>query len=108
MVTWPSCIASSSAAWVFGGVRLISSASTTLAKTGPRLSRKLPVSESKTFVPTTSAGIMSGLNWMRLKETSSARAALRASSVLAVPGTPSSRMCPPASRPTSRPWTASS
>ena len=35
-VTWRSCMASSSAAWVFGGVRLISSARITLAKIGPR------------------------------------------------------------------------
>ena len=34
-VTCCSCIASSSAAWVLGGVRLISSASTRLAKIGP-------------------------------------------------------------------------
>ena len=33
--TWPSSIASSSADWVFGGVRLISSASSRLVKTGP-------------------------------------------------------------------------
>ena len=33
--TWPSPIASSSAAWVFGGVRLISSASSSSVKTGP-------------------------------------------------------------------------
>ena len=39
-VTWCSCIAWSSAAWVLGGVRLISSASTTLAKTGPWTKRK--------------------------------------------------------------------
>ena len=37
--TWRSSIASSSAAWVFGGVRLISSASIRLVKTGP--SRKV-------------------------------------------------------------------
>ena len=34
-VTWRSCIASSSAAWVFGDVRLISSTSRTFANTGP-------------------------------------------------------------------------
>ena len=34
-VTWYSCIASSSAAWVFGGVRLISSARMICAKIGP-------------------------------------------------------------------------
>ena len=37
MLTWPSSIASRRAAWVFGGARLISSASTTFANTGPRL-----------------------------------------------------------------------
>ena len=37
MVTWPSFMASSRADCVFGVVRLISSASRTLAKTGPRL-----------------------------------------------------------------------
>ena len=35
MLTWPSAIASSSAACVFGGVRLISSASSRLVKIGP-------------------------------------------------------------------------
>ena len=38
-VTWYSCIASSSAACVFGGVRLISSASMMFAKIGPRMNR---------------------------------------------------------------------
>ena len=33
--TWNSSIASSSEAWVFGGVRLISSASSRLVNTGP-------------------------------------------------------------------------
>ena len=35
MVTWRSSMASSSAAWVLGVARLISSASRTCAKTGP-------------------------------------------------------------------------
>ncbi len=39
--TCPSCIASSSAAWVFGGVRLISSASSTFVNTGPGAEREL-------------------------------------------------------------------
>ena len=39
-VTVCSCIASSSADWVFGVARLISSASTMLAKTGPASNRK--------------------------------------------------------------------
>ena len=66
MVTWRSCIASSSADCVFGGVRLISSASTRLAKIGPCRRRNAWVARSKTFVPTTSAGMRSGENWMRL------------------------------------------
>ena len=41
MVTRRSCMASSSAACVFGGVRLISSASSRLVKIGPGLKRKL-------------------------------------------------------------------
>ena len=35
MVTWRSCIASSRALWTLAGARLISSASTRLAKIGP-------------------------------------------------------------------------
>ena len=42
IVTCPSSIASSSAAWVLGGVRLISSASTIVANTGPLRSSKRP------------------------------------------------------------------
>ena len=42
-MTWYSCIASSSAAWVLGGVRLISSASSTWAKIGPRTKRSARV-----------------------------------------------------------------
>src|SRR3989475_4875119 len=38
-VTWCSCIAWSSAAWVLGGVRFTSSASTIFANTGPRTNR---------------------------------------------------------------------
>jgi len=40
--TCPSLIASSSADWVRGEARLISSASTTFVKIGPSLKRKLP------------------------------------------------------------------
>jgi hypothetical protein len=38
-----SCMASSSAAWVFGGVRLISSASSMLVNTGPARNAKSPL-----------------------------------------------------------------
>ena len=68
-VTRCSCIASSSADCVFGGVRLISSASTMFAKIGPGVntSRRPPVSGSSWMmsVPVMSLGIRSGVNWMR-------------------------------------------
>ena len=102
VVTWRSCIACSRAAWVFGGVRLISSASTMLAKTGPGTKRndrrRVAASSSRISVPVMSPGIRSGVNWMRENERSSTRARVLISSVLARPGTPSSRTCPPAKR----------
>ena len=50
-VTWYSCIASSSAAWVLGGVRLISSARMMFAKIGPRMNRmtRFPVARSSSM-----------------------------------------------------------
>ena len=99
-VTWYSCIASSSAAWVFGGVRLISSARMMFAKIGPRMNRmtRLPVarSSSMTSAPRMSEGIRSGVNWMRLNRRSTASASFLMMSVFARPGTPRSRQCPPA------------
>ena len=63
-VTWCSCMAWSSAACVLGGVRLISSARTTLAKTGPCTKRnaRFPVvrSSSMISVPVMSLGMRSG------------------------------------------------
>ena len=41
-----------------------------------------------------SAGIRSGVNWMRLNDRSRLRASVLTSSVLASPGTPSSRQWP--------------
>ena len=41
-----------------------------------------------------SAGIRSGVNWMRLNSSDSASASVRIISVLARPGTPTSRQCP--------------
>src|SRR5229473_2098001 len=97
-VTRCSCMAWSSAACVLGGVRLISSAKSTLAKTGPGTKRKArrPVvwSSSSTSVPVMSLGIRSGVNWMRLKVSDSASAKVEMSSVLASPGTPTKRQCP--------------
>ncbi len=45
-------------------------------------------------VPVMSAGIRSGVNWMRLNERLSARARVLIIKVLASPGTPSSRQWP--------------
>src|SRR5215471_12931806 len=101
-VTWYSCIASSSAACVRGGVRLISSARMMFANTGPRMNRtcRFPVSASSsmTSVPRMSDGIRSGVNWIRLNLRLTASASVLMSSVFARPGTPRSRQCPPAKR----------
>ena len=47
-----------------------------------------------TSVPVMSAGIRSGVNWMRLNDRFSVRASVLIISVLARPGTPSSRQWP--------------
>src|SRR5437763_1959825 len=60
IVTCRSSIASSKAACVFGGVRLISSASKRSVKTGPRRRLKFDDATLKTFVPVISEGIKSG------------------------------------------------
>src|SRR5882724_461488 len=101
IVTARSCIACSRAAWVFGGVRLISSASSSWVKIGPRVSANWLVWKLNRLVPRTSPGIRSGVNWMRPNFSERAAAKVRASRVLATPGTPSSRTCPSDSRLTS-------
>ena len=96
IVSWPtvtsrSCIACKSAAWVLGGVRLISSARMMLAKIGPgtnRNARRPASGSSRTLVPVMSEGIRSGVNWMRLKLTSRILAIELTIRVLARPGTP--------------------
>src|SRR5579862_1119559 len=98
IVTERSFMASSRADCVLGGVRLISSASSTSVKMGPLVSTNSLVWKLKRLVPSRSPGIRSGVNWMRPNCKPSVAANAWASSVLAVPGTPSSRMCPPASR----------
>ena len=50
------------------------------------------------FVPTMSAGMRSGVNWMRLKSSSRTSDSVRTSIVLPRPGTPSSSACEPARR----------
>ena len=87
-VTWRSCIASSSAACVRAGVRLISSASSTFVKTAPGTNCGSP--SFFTVVPIRSSGVVSGVNWMRLKRTPSTRAMPAAIIVFATPGGPSS------------------
>src|SRR5579872_1889360 len=98
MVMTRSFIACSSAAWVFGGVRLISSASSNWVKIGPLVRMKVLVWKLNRFVPSTSPGIRSGVNWIRPNCSDRLAANVRAISVLAVPGTPSSRMWPPTRR----------
>ena len=44
-----------------------------------------------TFSPTSSVGVVSGVNWTRLKSAPSTYAVARPSSVFAVPGGPSRR-----------------
>ena len=97
IVTSRSCIACNSAACVFGGVRLISSASKMFAKIGPwmkRNSRRPSGVSSRTVVPVMSDGMRSGVNCTRLKPTSRICAMLDTMSVFASPGTPTSKQCP--------------
>jgi hypothetical protein len=80
---------SSSADWVLGEARLISSAMTTLANTGPGRNSSARCSAAHTDVPVTSAGSRSGVNWMRLTDPSMDAATALASDVLPTPGTSS-------------------
>ena len=64
--TWCSAMASSRADWTFAGARLISSASTMLAKIGPHSMSNCSLEARKMRVPTRSAGRRSGVNWTRV------------------------------------------
>ena len=92
-------MACSSADWVLGLARLISSAISSWAKIGPltkrKLRRPLPELSSSTSEPMMSEGIRSGVNWMRLASSPSTLPSVSTSSVLARPGTPISSACPP-------------
>ena len=77
---------SSSADWVFGEARLISSTSRRFAKTGPGRNSNSFVRWLNTFTPVTSEGSRSGVNWMREKEQSTERASALASIVFPTPG----------------------
>ena len=101
IVTWRSCIASSSAACVFGGARLISSERRRLVKIGPGRNSKSPSRWFQIDEPVTSDGMRSGVNWIRAKRMLSTCANERAASVLASPGKSSSSTCPSARKPSS-------
>ena len=74
IVTCRSSIDSSSADCVFGDARLISSASTTLANTGPGRNSKSLLFRFQIDAPVTSLGSRSGVNWIRCHEPPVARA----------------------------------
>ena len=96
-MTWRSSMHSSSADWVFGEARLISSPSTMLANTGPGLNSNSRRSWLKTLTPVMSEGSRSGVNWMRRTVQSIDRASALASIVLPTPGTSSMSRWPSAS-----------
>ncbi|MCY1243471.1 hypothetical protein D9M72_564870 [compost metagenome] len=79
-----------------------------LVKTGPSRKLNSEVRESKTNEPVMSPGIRSGVNCTRLVSRLSAAESVRTSSVLATPGTPSSRTCPRQSNAMSSPVTVES
>src|SRR5215470_15362138 len=96
-VTVRSCIASKRADWVFGVARLISSASSSWVKIGPAwyCARVRPCSSGTSAKPPVmSAGIRSGVNWMRAKLKPVTAPSVRTRSVLPIPGVPSSKTCP--------------
>ena len=73
-VTCRSSMHSSSADWVLGEARLISSPTTMLAKTPPGRNSNSRVSWLNTDTPVTSEGSRSGVNWTRRTEQSMERA----------------------------------
>ena len=91
-------MASSSADWVLGVARLISSVRTIWVMIGPGLNSNSMVFWLKTETPVTSEGNMSGVNWMRRKSQPMEREMARASMVLPTPGTSSINRCPSHSR----------
>src|SRR5207302_7810843 len=94
------------AACVFGGARLISSASRRLVKIGPGRNSKSDSRWLKIEEPVTSDGIRSGVNWMRVKPMLVTWANARAISVFASPGKSSIRTWPSASSPSRTSWSA--
>ena len=94
IVTCTSCMHSSSADWVLGLARLISSTSTRLANTGPGRNSNSFDCMLNTLTPVMSEGSRSGVAWMRANSQSSDRAIDFASIVLPTPGKSSRMMWP--------------
>ena len=92
---------------VRGLVRLISSARTRFANSGPGTNRKVPLSCCHTEAPITSLGIRSLVNWTRRNSPSMQAASALARSVLPIPGMPSTSAWPPATSAQSSGSTAS-
>ncbi len=95
-VTCRSSIASSSADWVFGDARLISSARRMLAKSGPGSKRNVSVDRSKMLTPMRSVGNRSGVNCTRCQRQSIDADSALARLVLPTPGTSSTSRWPSA------------
>src|SRR5215211_5102431 len=98
IVTWFSCIDSSSAACVFGEARLISSTSRRFVKTGPGRNSNSFDRWLKTLTPVTSDGSRSGVNCRRENEQSIERESAFASIVFPTPGKSSMIRCPSLTR----------
>src|SRR5215210_1346542 len=86
IVTWFSCIDSSSAACVLGDAWLISSTSRRFVKTGPGRNSNSFDRWSNTLTPVTSDGSRSGVNWSRENEQSIDRESALARTVFPTPG----------------------
>jgi hypothetical protein len=94
-------MASSSADCVFGRRAIDFVGQQEIREDGTATSRNSCVRRSNTLVPVMSAGIRSGVNWMRWNSPATARARAFTSSVFPTPGTPSISAWPPASSVTS-------
>jgi len=92
-------MASSSADWVFGVARLISSASSTWVKMGPARNANSFVRRSRIDVPVMSVGMRSGVNCTRWNDNPSRFANRRTRVVLPTPGTSSISTCEPVTIP---------
>lgn len=95
IVTWDSSMASRSADWTFGGVRLISSARSMLVNIGHFRISNLPVCGRYISTPVRSVGRRSGVNDIRFISYQSTFARVFIAFVFPRPGTHSISACPP-------------